>query len=47
MKKVKANSKKILTKDLSNTFSIVNGAKYFSSGIFWNYFVVIQAKKTY
>ena len=28
-----------------NKFCIVNGAKYFSSGIFWNYFVVIQAKK--
>ena len=32
-KKVKA----ISTKDLINKFSIFNGAKYFSSGIFQNY----------
>ena len=33
-KKVKAISTKGLTKDLINRFSILNGAKYFSSKIF-------------
>ena len=33
-KKVKAISTKALTKDLINKFSILNGAKYFSLGIF-------------
>ena len=28
-----------------NKFSILNGAKYFSSGIFQNYLVFIRAKK--
>ena len=28
-----------------NKFSILNGANYFSSGIFQNYFVFIPAKK--
>ena len=28
-----------------NTFSILNGSEYFSSGIFQNYLVVIPAKK--
>ena len=32
--KVKAISAKGLTKDLINKFSVLNGAKYFSSGIF-------------
>ena len=45
-KKVKAILRKGLTKDLINKFSIVNGAKYFSSGIFQNYLVLISAKKT-
>ena len=44
-KKVKAISTKGLTKDLINKFSILNGAKYFSLGIFQNYFVFIPAKK--
>ena len=44
-KKVKAISTKGLTKDLINKFSILNGAKYFSSGIFQNYLVFIPAKK--
>ena len=44
-KKVKAISTKTLTKSLINKFSILNGAKYFSSGIFQNYLVFIPAKK--
>ena len=44
-KKVKAISAKGLTKDLRNKFSILNGAKYFSLGIFQNYLVFIPAKK--
>ena len=35
-KKVKAISAKWLTKNLINKFSILNGAKYFSLGIFLN-----------
>ena len=34
-----------LTKKLIDKFSILNGAKYFSSGIFQNYLVFIPAKK--
>ena len=45
LKKVNAISKKGLTKDLINKFSIFNGAKCFSSGIFQNYLVLIAAKK--
>ena len=45
-KKVKAISIKGLTKDLINKFSILNGAKYFSLGIFQNYLVFIPAKNT-
>ena len=44
-KKVKAISTKGLTKDLIDKFSILNGAKYFSSGIFQNYLVFMPAKK--
>ena len=44
-KKVKAISTKGLTKDLINTFSILNGAKYFSFRIFQNYLVFIPSKK--
>ena len=44
-KKVKAISTKGLTKDLINKFSIFNGAKYSSSGIFQNYLVFIADKK--
>ena len=44
-KKVEAISRKGLTKDLINKFSILNGAKYFSPGIFQNYLVFIPAKK--
>ena len=43
--KVKAMSTKRLTKDLVSKFSILNGAKYFSSGIFQNYLVFIPTKK--
>ena len=43
--KVKAISTKGLTKDLINKFSILNGAKYFSSGIFQSYLVFIPAIK--
>ena len=38
-------SKKGLTKDLINKFSILNGAKYFSSRIFQNYLVFMPTKK--
>ena len=43
-KKVKAISTKGLTKDLINKCSILNGAKYFSSGIFQNYLVFKPAR---
>ena len=43
--KFKGISIKGLTKDLINKFSILNGAKYFSSGIFQNYLVFMPAKK--
>ena len=45
-KKVKAIWMKRLTKDLIDKFSILNGAKYFSLGIFQNYLVFIPAKNT-
>ena len=45
IKKVKAISRIELTKDLINKFSILNGAKCFSSGIFQNYLVFMPAKK--
>ena len=35
---------KRLTNDLTNKFSILKAAKYFSSGIFQNYLVFIPAK---
>ena len=38
--KTKAISTKGLTKDLINKFGIINGAKYFSLGIFGNYLVL-------
>ena len=41
----KAISTKELTKDLINKFGILNGAKYFSLGIFQNYLVFIPATK--
>ena len=44
-KNVKAISTKGLTKCLINEFSILNGTKYFSSGIFQNYLVFIPVKK--
>ena len=43
--KVKAISTKGLTKGLIKKFSILNGAKYFSSGTFQNYLVFIPIKK--
>ena len=43
--KVKEISTKGLTEDSINKFSILNGAKYFSSGIFQNYLVFIPAEK--
>ena len=45
-KKVKALSAKGLRKDLINKFSIFNGSKYFSSGIFQNYLAFLPAKNT-
>ena len=44
-KKVKAILTTGLAKDLINKFSILTGAKYFSSGIFHNYLVFIPAEK--
>ena len=44
-KKVKAITTKELPKDLIDKFSILNAAKYFSSGIFQNYLVFIPAIK--
>ena len=44
-KKIKVISIKGLTKDLIDKFSILNGVKYFSLGIFKNYLVFITAKK--
>ena len=38
-KKVEAISTKGLTQDLINKYSILNGAKYFYSGILQKYFV--------
>ena len=37
-------SAKGLTKDLIDKFSILNGAKYFSSGLFQNYLVFVPTK---
>ena len=45
IKKVKAISTKGSTKYLINKFSILNGLKYFYSGIFQNYLVFIPARK--
>ena len=44
-KKVKAISIKGLTKYLIDKFSILNGEKHISSGIFQNYLVFMPAKK--
>ena len=44
-KKVKEISTNALTKDLINKSSVLNGSKYFSSGLFQNYFVFIPAKE--
>ena len=44
-KKLKAISIKRLAKDLINKFSILDGAKYFPSGISQSYLVFIPAKK--
>ena len=45
-KNVKARSTKRLAKDLINKFSILNEAKYFSSGIFQYCLVLYQLKNT-
>ena len=42
---MKARSRKRLTKRLIIKFSILDGAKYFSSGIFQNYLAFMPAKK--
>ena len=44
-KKVKTIWAKLLTRDLINKFSIINGTKYFSSWIFQNYLLFIPAKE--
>ena len=44
-KKIKAIATNALTKDLMNKFSILNGARYFSSGVFPNYLVFILVKR--
>ena len=43
-KKFKAITTKGLTKYLTDKFSILNGAKYFSLGVFQNYLVFMPAK---
>ena len=43
----KAISTTGLAKGLKNKFSILNGPKYFSSGIFQNYLDFIPARKYY
>ena len=45
LKYVEAISTKGLSKDLINEYKILNGAKYFSSGIFQNYLLFVPAKK--
>ena len=45
-KKVNTTTTKGLTRDSINKFSILNGAKYFSLGIFQNYLVFIPSKNT-
>ena len=44
-KNLKTISTKGLTKNLKNKYTILNGVKYFSSGIFQNYLVFIPDKK--
>ena len=44
-KKIIEISTKGLKKELIDKFSILNGAKYFSSGIFKNYLVFMSANK--
>ena len=44
-KKLKQYEQKDFTKDLINKFTILNGSKYFYSGIFQNYLVFIPSKK--
>ena len=44
-KNFKAVTTKGLTKDLIDKFSILNGTKYFSLGIFQNYLVFTPTKK--
>ena len=44
-KNVEATSAKGLTKDLINGYKIINGEKYFSSGIFQTYRVSIPTQK--
>ena len=39
-------STKGLTKDMVNKYRILNGAKYFSSGVLQNYIVFISASKS-
>ena len=46
LKNVKAISAKGLTKDLIDKFSISNGAKHFSLGMFQNYLYLYQLKNT-
>ena len=45
-KKVKLISRKGLTENLINKYSILNGAKYFSSDRFQNYLAFLQSKIT-
>ena len=44
-KKLNQYQQKDFTKDLINKFTILNGSKYFYSGIFQNYLVFIPSKK--
>ena len=43
LENVKLTSTKGLTEDLINGYSILQGSKYFSSGVLQNYLVLISA----
>ena len=45
-KRRRSNTNKRTDQRFDKKFSILNGAKYFSSGIFQNYLVLIPAKNT-
>ena len=44
-KELETKTTKGLTKDLLNVYNILNGAKYFSSGMLQNYLIFLSTKK--